>query len=29
LFARILPVIATTEVKATLPGAQPRPEGEP
>jgi molybdopterin-containing oxidoreductase family membrane subunit len=24
LFARVLPVIATTEMKATLPGAQPR-----
>ena len=24
LFARVLPVIATTEVKAILPGAQPR-----
>jgi molybdopterin-containing oxidoreductase family membrane subunit len=24
LFARVLPVIATTEVKAILPGAQPK-----
>jgi Ni/Fe-hydrogenase subunit HybB-like protein len=27
LFARVLPVIATTEVKAFLPGAQPQPRG--
>jgi Ni/Fe-hydrogenase subunit HybB-like protein len=27
LFARVLPVIATTEVKAILPGAQPRRRG--
>ena len=27
LFARVLPVIATTEMKAVLPGAQPRHEG--
>jgi molybdopterin-containing oxidoreductase family membrane subunit len=27
LFARVLPVIATTEVKAILPGAQPKHEG--
>jgi molybdopterin-containing oxidoreductase family membrane subunit len=26
LFARVLPVIATTEMKAVLPGAQPRHE---
>jgi molybdopterin-containing oxidoreductase family membrane subunit len=29
LFARLLPVIATTEVKAILPGAQPAPRSEP
>jgi len=28
LFARVLPVIATTEVKSILPGAQPRTGGE-
>ena len=28
LFARVLPVIATTEVKAILPGAQPKHGGE-
>ena len=27
LFARVLPVIATTEVKAILPGAQPERHG--
>ena len=27
LFARVLPVIATTEVKAILPGAQPKHGG--
>jgi Ni/Fe-hydrogenase subunit HybB-like protein len=27
LFARVLPVIATTEMKATLPGSQPHREG--
>ena len=27
LFARVLPVIATTETKAALPGAQPRHAG--
>jgi len=27
LFARVLPVIATTEMKAILPGAQPRHHG--
>jgi molybdopterin-containing oxidoreductase family membrane subunit len=27
LFARILPVIATTEMKSVLPGAQPRHGG--
>jgi molybdopterin-containing oxidoreductase family membrane subunit len=29
LFARVLPVVATTEVKAILPGAQPRHRQEP
>lgn len=28
LFARLLPVMATTEMKMILPGAQPKPEGE-
>ncbi len=28
LFARVLPVIATSEVKGSLPGSQPRPGGE-
>lgn len=28
LFARVLPVIATTETKAVLPGAQPRRVGD-
>jgi Ni/Fe-hydrogenase subunit HybB-like protein len=28
LFARVLPVIATTEMKIVLPGAQPRHEGD-
>jgi molybdopterin-containing oxidoreductase family membrane subunit len=27
LFARVLPVISTTEMKSILPGAQPRPAG--
>jgi hypothetical protein len=27
LFARVLPVVATTEVKAILPGAQPKRGG--
>ena len=28
IFARVLPVIATTEVKAILPGAQPSHHGD-
>jgi hypothetical protein len=28
LFARVLPVIATTEMKTILPGSQPHHEGE-